>query len=141
VWALAAARQSVPFLAERLKPAPQVEDERARRLIADLDSDQFKVRDRASQELEQLGELAEPAMRKALAGKPTPEVRGRLKTLLDQLPGRRASSSRMRELRALEVLEQIGTPDARRVLERLAAGNSGARLTREARASLDRMRD
>jgi len=42
-------------------------------------------------------------------------------------------------LRALEVLEQVGTPEARQVLTTLATGAPHARLTREAKAALDRL--
>jgi hypothetical protein len=41
-------------------------------------------------------------------------------------------------LRAIEVLEQAGTPQARQELERLAGGAAGARMTQEAKASLER---
>jgi hypothetical protein len=41
-------------------------------------------------------------------------------------------------VRAIELLECLGTPEARALLERLAAGASGARLTQEAKAALDR---
>jgi RNA polymerase sigma factor (sigma-70 family) len=44
-----------------------------------------------------------------------------------------------RRLRAIAVLEKIGTPPALRVLERLASGFEGARETRDARASLRRL--
>jgi hypothetical protein len=40
--------------------------------------------------------------------------------------------------RALEVLERIGSPEARRVLKTLAGGGED-RLTREAKASLTRL--
>jgi hypothetical protein len=46
---------------------------------------------------------------------------------------------RVQALRAVEVLEWIGTPEARKVLEALATGAPAARLTREARASLGRL--
>jgi hypothetical protein len=36
-------------------------------------------------------------------------------------------------------LERIGTPEARQLLKRLATGAPGARLTREAKASLERL--
>jgi hypothetical protein len=40
---------------------------------------------------------------------------------------------------AVEALEHNGGAEARRVLEKLAAGSSGARLTREAEAALRRL--
>jgi hypothetical protein len=43
-------------------------------------------------------------------------------------------------MRAVEVLERVGTPEARAALEDLAKGLDVARLTVEARASLERLR-
>jgi hypothetical protein len=37
-------------------------------------------------------------------------------------------------------LEQIGSPEARKVLAVLSAGAAGARLTREAKAALERLK-
>ncbi len=48
-------------------------------------------------------------------------------------------SESLRGLRALHALEQIGTTDARELLRKLAGGAPEARLTREAKASLDRV--
>jgi hypothetical protein len=50
-----------------------------------------------------------------------------------------AHGDTLRRLRAIAVLEKIGTPSALRVLERLAWGFEGARETRDARASLRRL--
>jgi hypothetical protein len=55
--------------------------------VADLDSDDFKKRDRAVRELEKQGAAAEPALRKALAAGPTPEAKRRLSALLARLQG------------------------------------------------------
>src|SRR5262249_28851463 len=115
LWALAAARQAVPFLAERLRPGPPVEEKRLTRLIAGLEGPRFAVRDRAAKELEQLDERAEAALRKALAGQPSPELRRQLKLLLDKVGSRPLSSEQFQLLRAVEVLEQTGTSDARRL--------------------------
>src|SRR5262249_46404862 len=67
----ASPEQSVPFLAARLKAQPTPDPRRIARLIADLDSDQFKVRQQATEELERLGPRAASALRKALQGQPT----------------------------------------------------------------------
>jgi hypothetical protein len=45
----------------------------------------------------------------------------------------------LRSVRAAEVLERIGTPEARRLLGQLATGAAEARLTREAKAALKRL--
>ena len=59
--------------------------QRIPRLLADLDDDEFTVREKASTELAKLGELALPALQKALAAEPSPEVRFRVEALLDKL--------------------------------------------------------
>jgi hypothetical protein len=140
LWMMVAAEpRSVPFLAARLRPVTSAPNDRLTRLISDLDSDQFKVRAGASRELEKLDERAELALRKALAAKPSQEVRQRLEVLLDKIQGRTLSSQELQTLRAIEVLEQIGTTEAREVLERMARGVREARLTQEAKASLKRL--
>lgn len=55
---------------------------------------------------------------------------------IDQEP---LSPDSIRTLRAVEVLEYIGSPEGKKVLQTLAAGAEGARVTREAKASLDRL--
>ena len=45
----------------------------------------------------------------------------------------------LRELRAIEALEYIGTAEARAVLHRLAQGAPTARFTQEGRAALERL--
>lgn len=140
IWALAAgAEQAVPFLRKHLRPAPAVEPSRLSHLLADLDSDQFAVRDKATRELEALGELAEAAIRKLLSGKPSLEARRRGEQLLEKLRGPLPAGERLRSLRATEVLEHAGTEQARRLLARLADGAMEARLTREAKGALQRL--
>ncbi len=45
----------------------------------------------------------------------------------------------LRTLRAIEVLERIASPESRAVLKTLASGSQESRLTREAKASLERL--
>ena len=136
---VAAASQSVPFLAMRLRPETAEPQERLEHLIADLDSNQFHVRIRAHKELEELGDRAQAALRRAVAAKPSPEAYQRLKNLLAKAQVRAFSAKQILSLRAIEVLEQIATAEARQVLKRIAGGASEARLTREAKASLERL--
>jgi hypothetical protein len=130
-------RRIVPFLRKSLKPALPPDPERLRPLIADLDSDQFAVREKAQRELEKMGEDAGPSLRKALDSKPSAEARRRLESILKK--PRTPSPEAVQANRAVEVLENIGTPDARQLLEALAEGAPEAGLTREARAALERL--
>jgi RNA polymerase sigma factor (sigma-70 family) len=140
IQALAASpEQSVPFLKERQPPAAPADPRRLARLLADLDNEHFETRERASAELGDLGAVAEAALRKAVEGQPSPEVRRRVEEILADLPQRRASSVSLRELRVVEVLELASTAEARRLLARLADGAPATRLTREARAALARL--
>jgi hypothetical protein len=138
IWTLTATpRETVAFLRERLRCLESPGEETIAKLVADLDSLDFTTRQRASDELSKLDLLAERALRKALTGQPSLELRRRVQKLLEQLAGA-PSGAQLQALRAIEMLERIGTADARHVLEQLAKGAPGARLTREARASLSR---
>jgi hypothetical protein len=141
IWTFAAsADQAVPLLAARLKPALAIEPKRLDSLIAHLDSKSFSARQEATHELEELAELAEAALKKALAELPSSEAQQRLGSLMRKVNGPVTSRESLRTVRAVEVLEHIGTPEARRVLQALAQGLPTARLTVEAKLSLERLR-
>ena len=71
---ISAPPQTLRFLHQHLQPA-SVDDQRIARLIADLDSEEFAVREAARKALQDLGGLAEPALRKALEGNLSLETR------------------------------------------------------------------
>ncbi len=50
------------------------------------------------------------------------------------------AGDRLREYRAIEVLERIGTPEAQKVLQTLADGAPGALTTETARGALERLK-
>jgi hypothetical protein len=127
--------QALPLLAKHLRPVPAADARRLAAALRDLDAEAFAVRERAARDLEQLGEAAEGALRTVLAGRPSPEVRRRVRQLLEKLEGPEV----LRRARALEVLEQIDTPEARRLLAALAKGAPEARLTQEAKGALARL--
>jgi RNA polymerase sigma factor (sigma-70 family) len=124
---------------KRLEPIRPADAEELRRLLAELDADSFAVREKARTGLEALGDRATGALRQALGKKPSAEARKRIQALLRGADGPVADRETLRSLRAVGVLEDIGSREARAVLETLAGGAGGARLTREATAALDRM--
>jgi hypothetical protein len=133
--------ETLPYLARRLRPVPAADEKRLTRLIADLDGEAFAVREKAGGELADIGDAALASCHKALAGRPSAEVRSRLEGIVEKRAQawRALSGEELRTERALEVLERIGTPPARRFLDRLAGGLPEARLTREAKAATERL--
>jgi WD40 repeat protein len=111
------------------------EGKRIASLVAQMEKREFAVRQQAQQKLAELGEFAEPALQQALQEKPSLEFRRRAEKLIAQM-----GSTRMRLSRAVEVLEMIGTPKARRVLAVVAQGPPTATLTREATDALRRLK-
>jgi len=106
--------------------------------IAELDNDTFDGREAASKQLAAFGAQAEPALRKALNETESAEVRSRIQPLLKTIGEWVVTDpDTLRSLRAIWVLERMGTPEARAVLEGLANGAPEARQTQEAKAALD----
>ena len=126
--------QTIAFLRQHLKPAATISEAILSRLVADLDSNEFQVREKATRELESLGELAETTLRRAFDKPASIEVRRRVEELLRLVP-----RTRWRNLRGVAVLEHIGTTQARAVLETLVKGGAASQLTQEARTTLERL--
>lgn len=136
-WRLAALPEADAFLARHLQPVETVPPERLRSLLADLGNSDFDAREKAEQGLAAAGESIRAAVVKALAKTKDVEVRRRLQRLQERL--RPQAPERLREVRAVFVLETRGTAEARRLLQRLSAGLSESRLTQEAKAALTRL--
>src|SRR5262249_13389183 len=132
--------EAVAYLRKQLQLLPAVDEKRLAKLIADLDSNQFAEREEASKALENLGEVAVGACRKALQGHPSAQVRRRLEAVLEKEAKSTSEPSpeRLRSLRAIEVLEHIGTTESQQVLKSFAQG-APTGLTREAKTSLERL--
>jgi hypothetical protein len=138
--ALAAAPDSaLPFLEQRWTPARAADPEQLRRLIVDLDSEQFALRKAASEELRRFDLLAEATLRMARDGKPSLESRRRIEELLTVYRGPAVSGETRRAVRAIAVLEHMGSEGSRHLLAKLAAGAPEARMTREAKVSIRRL--
>jgi WD40 repeat protein len=125
------------LLQTRLRPVTAPDSKRVVTLIAALDDDAFAVRARAETELAKYGDVILPTLKRAQADKPSAEARRRLNSLVGQVESN--SPDQLQQLRALEVLERIGTSAAKDVLRTMAAGLPGTSLTTDAKESLRRL--
>jgi RNA polymerase sigma factor (sigma-70 family) len=135
---IASPKSTVPFLKKRMQPAEPVKAEVVEKLMEQLDSAEFKVRQKAHVELEAIGDQVVPFLDKALAGNPPLERQQRLQQVHAKLTAAPITGERLRIIRAIEVLERIGNPETRQVLQALADGAPGALTTTQARAALER---
>ncbi len=138
---LEAPAEAVALLAKHVRPAGGKDNDPAAiaRLIAALDDDAFDAREKATRELEKVGKAAAEALRKALADRPSAEMKQRLTVLLEKLRPGETAPDLVRALRAVEVLEHLGTPEARQALGALAKGQAEAPLTLAAAGALGRL--
>jgi WD40 repeat protein len=141
IWLLADGGQdAVPFLRARLLPATAAPEDEVRKAIARLNSADYAERDAATKALRQFGSAAAPALRRVVQANPPLEQKTRLERLLAELtapvlpPG-----ERLRQVRAIAVLEMAGTEDARKILRDLARGAADDRQTQESAAAIGRM--
>jgi WD domain, G-beta repeat len=130
---------ALPFLARLMRPVRVVEPARLKKLIEDLDSGNPTDRDRASTDLERLGDQAVPILKKSLQS-PSPEVRRRVERLLARLDRPTVTGADARAIRVVELLERLGSVPARKLLTELAGGAPESRLTREAESALRRLK-
>jgi hypothetical protein len=131
--------QAVALFRQHLKPIPACDERRLAQLVMDLENSRFTVRETAMRELRELGELAVPALRQRRSEKPSLESERRIDALLQAQDQRLRSSDFLQRFRAVEVLEWIGTVEARGLLALLAEGAPQAGRTVDARAALERL--
>lgn len=119
-------------------------DQEAWQLVAQLGDDDYRVRVRAQQRLAALGQQVSGELRRALDDPDDGDIerRWRIERLLERLDesgSTRLDDSALRVIRAVEVLEAIGSPRARSALESMVAGDGSGLAGREAAAALERL--
>jgi len=124
---------TIHFMGENLKPRSF--ERRASELIDDLNHKVFARREQAEKELLSMGKGIEPFLREAAQSNLLEQSR-RAKKLLEALP--EFDLHQIRNIRAVEVLERIGSKDAKALIERLAKGPEDDPLAKEARQSIQR---
>jgi RNA polymerase sigma factor (sigma-70 family) len=137
-----AGAKALPVLRQNLRPV-KVDPKWLTARLADLDSDKFAVREAAIRDLEKVADEVESVLRRMLEKPPSEEVRTRLTRIIKILEARPMvvpSPDEVRQLRAVLVLERIGSEEARMLLAELAAGAPDARLTLAAKGALERLK-
>jgi hypothetical protein len=136
-----AGEQAVTLLQKRRPPALRLGRKEMARLLADLSDDSFAVREAATEQLQRLGPEGVSTMRTTLAGELPLEARRRIERVIEGMdhgPFVLGAEQRV-QVRVTQVLEQVGSAEARRLLRAYSKGSPDARLTREAKASLTRL--
>lgn len=118
----------------KLPVAPEAEV--LKKLLADLGSEDFTTREKATAALGAAGESVRAAMEAEAVRTQSPEAARRLEGLLAKLDV--PTPAHWRLVRAVEVIEGIGSREAKELLEHWSGGVAGAYLTAEAKAALRR---
>jgi hypothetical protein len=135
---IANADRAIALCRAKIKPAAKPDEKKVRQLLRDLGDSAYTVREKAEKELNSLGDLVESMLRSELAATSSAETAARLKRLLLALAS--PSPQRMAAFRAMEAVERIGTPQARKLMEEWASDDPENSFTREAKKSLERMK-
>ncbi|MGF1581704.1 MAG: hypothetical protein ACFCD0_20435 [Gemmataceae bacterium] len=136
-----APQKTVGYLNEVMKPVPPMSEKQIRTLVHQLNSERFVIRTRATRKLFILGEAARSVLEAVEKSPPSLECGLRVRKILRKLQKARMQArplvaEELRVVRAVEVLQRIGTQDAKGLLSQLAKGWEKALLTREAKMAL-----
>jgi WD40 repeat protein len=127
---------TLPILREGFRPPDPA---KVARLIAELENEDFEVREKATEALAALGVMVEARLRAAAAGSDSQEVRDRADKVLRSLRPGSPAPTRLRAIRAVEVLERAGTAEAKELLAKWAKDHPGTILGAEAKAAAGRL--
>jgi len=113
--------QALRLLREKVHSISMPLADEVEKQIAALGDASFAKREAAAKALEQFEELARPALEKAIAQSSSAEARRRAESLLNR-PSITQYSDKRRLIRAVEVLEQITTPESIQLLKLISKG-------------------
>jgi WD40 repeat protein len=133
-------KRSVSFLEKKLQPVSEAQRKRVQGLIRALDDDYPHRREKAMEDLQGLAADFEPLLSETREKQEPGEVRNRLHFVLRRQREAAVPRPLLTQLRAVGVLEEIATPGARALLQALAGGAAGARVTQEATEALARLK-
>jgi WD40 repeat protein len=130
--------KTIPMLRDKLRPAELPAG--IREYLAQLDNDSLQTREKAMEQLKQVGPAARAELENALRNKPSGDKERRIKEIIESFP-KDLQPDEVLALRAVYVLEAIGTDEAKAILAKLEEGAANAPLTRSAQAAMKRLKD
>lgn len=137
-WMSADPKRAVAFLQSRLEPVPAGNADKIAQLVADLQNQSGATRRKAMAGLREHGEAALGALLQMAQN--NQGFNQNVVMMIQKLDRIYTTGDRQRAVRAVQVLEQAGSDEARQLLEKLAKGAAGARLTVAAKDSLERLK-
>jgi WD40 repeat protein len=137
---LSVPQETVKLFRDRLTAGEVLDATELPELITDLASDDAKTHLRAAVRLKAYGVNASRALFQALAEMEDVDVRKRIEGVLESIGEFPIPPDDLRRTRAIQLLEQIGSPDAEMILERLAESGPATASSIDAKAALARLR-
>jgi RNA polymerase sigma factor (sigma-70 family) len=138
----AAGDNSIPFLRQRIRTiaVPSAELKPIEKLVSELDSAQFTIREQAMKKLLATGELAIVPLQRHLEKGLSVEASRRVQQVLDKLGQPVLTPDRVLALQAIELLEALQTAKAVALLEETVRDALVPQIRSEARQALQRLR-
>ena len=144
-WSAMVALKHRPEQALPLMENPPNDDLLIQQLIERLDHDHFSVRQAAYRTLRQLSLKAEPFLQTTLSTATSAELKVRIRRLLTYLQGPQREAQRRlmeesrdhRQLRTVQLLKWIGTPEAKRRLQTIREAAEVPAIREQAEAALE----
>jgi WD40 repeat protein len=133
----AAPTETLALFRDKLRSADAMDAATLTKLFQDLDHDRFAVRERATKRLIEIADTIDGEIQRRRA-RASAEASWRLERVLMSKARLIADGEVLRRLRAIEVLERIGSAEARTLLKKLAEGREGV-FERSARDALARL--
>ncbi len=140
LWRLTRVDGVIPIIG---KSVYLVEPDKITKMLKDLDSTEFKIRDEATKGLLSYGRWMEGRLREELKAAGSIEVYRRMEDLLTKITQDGSLSlkqERLRLYRAMHLLEIAGTPAAVQVFEELARKGPEEAFRDDAKVTLERIR-
>jgi WD40 repeat protein len=129
---------TIVFVRNTLKPAPAVDLARLQHLIGELKNANYAVRDKASRNLAQMDTQIIPALEVILHDEAPVEAKRRITKIIEELEAHKTAPANFRAVRAVEVLERIGSQESTALLQSFSNGAAHSRLTTAAKDALSR---